>query len=131
MSRKPFERPVPVYSWWTLRPRYIRYMAREASSLFIGAYTGVIVAGLVQLARGAEAWNAFLDVLHAPLSIAFHLVALGFSLYHTITWFSVTPKAMPIWIGETRLPGGVIVGAHYFGWVVFSLLVLLLAGARS
>jgi fumarate reductase subunit C len=31
-------------------------------------------------------------------------------------------------IGETRLPGGVIIGAHYAGWAVVSALVLFLAG---
>jgi fumarate reductase subunit C len=104
-------------------------MAREVSCIFIGAYTGVIVVGLLRLSDGAASWNAFLKVLQTPASVAFHLGALAFALYHTATWFNVTPKAMPVQIGETRLPGGVIVGVHYAAWALVSALILFLAGA--
>jgi fumarate reductase subunit C len=40
----------------------------------------------------------------------------------------VTPKAMPVQIGEKFLPGAVIVGAHYAGWLLASIAVLFLAG---
>jgi len=128
MSRRPYRRPVSAFSWWLAQPRYVRYMARETSSVFIGAYTGVLVVGLVRLSQGAEAWNSFVAALQTPASVAFHLLALAFALYHTTTWFNVTPKAMPMQIGETRLPGNVIIGAHYAGWAVVSALILFLAG---
>ncbi len=128
MSRGPYRRPVPAFSWWLARPRYIRYMARETSCVFIGAYTAVVVVGLVRLSEGAAAWGAFLETLQGPASVAFHLLALAFALYHTTTWFNVTPKAMPVQLGETRLPGGIIIGAHYAGWAVVSVLVLFLVG---
>ncbi len=128
MSRKPYRRPVSTSLWWLAQPRYIRYMAREASCIFIGAYTGVVVAGLVRLSDGAAAWDGFLEALQTPASIAFHLLALAFALYHTTTWFNVTPQAMPVQIGEARLPGSVIIGAHYAGWAVVSALVFYLAG---
>ncbi len=128
MSRRPYRRPVAAFSWWLAQRRYIRYMAREASCIFIGAYTAVIVVGLVRLSQGAAAWGAFLQALQTPASIAFHLLTLAFALYHTTTWFNVTPKAMPVQLGQARLPGGVIIGAHYTGWALVSALVLLLAG---
>jgi fumarate reductase subunit C len=103
-------------------------MARETSCIFIGAYTGVVVAGLVRLSQGAAAWDGFVAALQAPASVVFHLLALAFALYHTTTWFNVTPKAMPVQIGETSLPGSVIIGAHYAGWAVVSALILYLAG---
>ena len=128
MSRRPYRRAVSTSSWWLAQPRYIRYMAREVSCVFIGAYTAVIVIGLVRLSQGATAWGGFLEGLQTPVSIAFHLLALAFALYHTTTWFNVTPKAMPLQIGETRLSGSVIIGAHYAGWAVVSALILFLAG---
>ena len=128
MSRRPYRRAVSTTSWWLAQPRYIRYMAREVSCVFIGAYTAAVVVGLVRLSEGAAAWGAFLEAVGAPASVAFHLLALAFALYHTITWFNVTPKAMPVQIGEARLPGGVIIGAHYTGWALVSALVLFLAG---
>lgn len=128
MSRKPYIRSASDYFWWLSHPRYVRYMAREASCIFIGAYSGVLVFGLVRLSQGAAAWDAFLEGLQTPGSIAFHLLALAFSLYHTTTWFNVTPKAMPIWLGKRRVPGSIIVGAHYLVWIVVSVLVLFLVG---
>lgn len=128
MSRKPYRRPVSTSRWWLAQPRYIRYMAREVSCVFIGAYTGVVVVGLLRLSEGAAAWGAFLEALQAPASAAFHLLALAFALYHTTTWFNVTPRAMPVQLGEARLPGGVIIGAHYAGWALVSALILFLAG---
>jgi succinate dehydrogenase subunit C len=129
MSRKPFVRPVSTYGWWLAQPRYIRYMAREASCILIGAYTGVITVGLLRLSQGAAAWEGFLAALQTPLSVGFHLVALAFATYHSITWFNVTPKAMPVQIGDRQLPGGVIIGAHYFVWFVVSAFGWYLAGA--
>jgi len=128
MSRRPYRRAVSASWWWLARPRYIRYMAREVSCVFIGAYTAVIVVGLLRLSQGPAAWGGFIDALQAPVSIAAHLLALAFALYHTFTWFNVTPKAMPLQIGEARLPGGVIIGAHYAGWAMVSALILYLAG---
>ena len=128
MSRKPYIRPASTTSWWLVQPRYIRYMAREVSCVLIGAYSAVIVIGLLRLSEGATAWGAFLDCLQKPTSVAFHLLALAFALYHTTTWFNVTPKAMPIQLGETQLPGGIIIGAHYAGWVVVSVVILFLVG---
>jgi fumarate reductase subunit C len=128
MSRRPYSRSTSTTWWWLARPRYIRYMAREVSCIFIAGYTGVIVVGLVRLSQGAAAWDAFLEALQMPASVAFHLLALAFALYHTTTWFKLTPKAMPVRLGEVQLPGGVIIGAHYAGWALVSALVLLLSG---
>lgn len=128
MSRRPYIRPVSNVTWWLAQPRYIRYMARESSSLLIGAYSGVLVVGLVRLSQGQAAWDGFLSALQTPVGVVFHLLALAFALYHTTTWFNVTPKAMAIQIGHTPVPGKVIVGAHYLGWLVVSALILFLVG---
>ncbi len=128
MNRGPYRRPVSTTWWWLARPRYMRYMAREVSCVFIAAYTAVLVVGLLRLSQGAAAWEAFLEALRTPVSVAFHLLALAFALYHTTTWFNVTPKAMPVQLGEAQLPGGVIIAAHYAGWALVSALILLLAG---
>jgi len=128
MSRKPYVRTTSTSSWWLAQPRYIRYMAREVSCILIGAYSAVVVIGLLRLSEGAAAWISFLESLQSPVSIVFHLLALAFALYHTTTWFNVTPKAMPLQFGQTQLPGGVIIGAHYAGWVLVSALILYLVG---
>jgi fumarate reductase subunit C len=83
----------------------------------------------MRLAEGPAAWEGFLAALRSPASIAFHVLALVFSVYNTVTWFNVTPKALPVQIGEEFLPGAVVTGVHYAGWAALSVAVLLLAGA--
>ena len=79
MSRKPFVREVPKVTWFFDHPRYMRYMARELTCLFIGAYTMLLVVGLARLAQGREAYEAFLTALQAPGSLVFHGLALVFA----------------------------------------------------
>jgi fumarate reductase subunit C len=126
MSRKPYTRKLPKL-WWLGQGRYTTYMVRELTCVFIGAYTAVVVVGLMRLSQGRAAYEVFLDALHSPLWIAFHLLALVFALFHTVTWFGVAPKAMPLQIGEKKVPGAAIIMAHYAGWIVVSAAVLILA----
>lgn len=128
MSRKPYVREM-TSEWIFRHPRYLRYMTREFSCLFIGGWTLMMVWGLGQLAAGPEAWAGFLECLKSPASIAFHVLALAFAVYHSITWFNLTPKALPLQLGEEFAPDGLISGAHFAAWGVASLAILHLAGA--
>ena len=128
VSRKPYVREM-TYRWIFRHPRYVRYMAREFSCLFIGAWTLLAVWGLKQLAEGPAAWAAFLECLKSPASIVFHVLALGFAVYHSITWFNLTPQALPLQVGEEFLPDGVISGVHFGAWAAVSVAILFLAGA--
>ena len=128
MNRKPHVRPMTA-EWIFRHPRYLRYMVREFSCLFIGAWTLMLVWALRQLAEGPAAWAAFLDWLQSPASIVFHVLALGFAAYHSVTWFNLTPKALPLQLGEGFVPGAAIAGAHFALWALVSLAILTLAGA--
>lgn len=129
VTRRPYVREVPRVRWFFRHPRYVRYMAREVTCLFIGAYTLLMVAGLQRLSEGRASWEAFLEMLRSPWSVVFHGLVLGFSLYHTVTWFNLTPKALPIQVGEAFVPDWAIAGAHYAAWILLSLFLLNLAGA--
>jgi len=126
MSRKPYVREVSKTTWFLSQPRYQRYMAREVTCIFIFAYTFLLICALGSLAQGPEAYAAFLDALSSPLGFLFNLLALVAAVYHSATWFNVTPQAMPIQRGEEFVPGNIIVGAHYGVWAVVSLIVLFL-----
>ncbi|MDH4189795.1 MAG: fumarate reductase subunit C [Betaproteobacteria bacterium] len=127
MSRRPYVRE-ETFRWIFRHPRYLRYMAREFSCLFIGAWTLVAVVGLGRLSEGQVAWEAFLASLRSPASLVFHFVGLGFALYHSITWFNLTPKALPMQVGEGFVPNAVIAGAHYLAWAIVSIGLLHFAG---
>ncbi|MCK9379537.1 MAG: hypothetical protein M0P95_00570 [Sulfuritalea sp.] len=128
MSRRPLVRECPPTTWYFRQPRYLRYMSREITSVFVGAYCVLLVVGLQRLSAGPAAWEAFLLGLRSADSIVFHLLALAAAVYHATTWFNATQKAMPIQIGEDFVPGNVISGAHYVAWAVLSVVILYLAG---
>lgn len=128
MSRKPYMREVSKTGWYLRQGRYMRYIGREVTCVFVGAYALFLLVAIKRLSEGQAAYEAFLAGLRSPAGIAFQVITLVFALYHASSWFNLTPKAMPVQRGEEFLPGGVIVGAHYVGWVVVSLVVLFLAG---
>jgi succinate dehydrogenase subunit C len=127
MSRRPYIRKVKR-SWWLGQRRYVVYMVRELTSLFVGLYCALLVVGLFRLAQGRAAWDGFLAALSSPPGVLLQLVCLAFATYHSVTWFALTPKAMPMVVRGESLPANAIVGIHYGAWAVVSLIVLVAAG---
>ena len=114
-------RPTARYSWWLRQGRYWRYMLRELSSLFIGVFSLMLVWGLYRLSQGEAAfssWSANLWDQMLPLS----LLVFVFAFYHSVSWFAVTPKAMPLKFAGKRLPSSLIVGAHLLLWLLVTAL---------
>lgn len=128
MTPKPFVREIPRASWYLSRKADTLHMVHELTSLFIGIYALVLLWGLRSLAEGQAAYESFLEGLSNPIFLAFQWLALIFTLVHAQSWFALTPKAMPIQIGEDFVPGPLISGAHYLAWFLFSLLLLYFAG---
>lgn len=118
----PYVRPVSNW-WWLERRPYTLFILREITSVFVAGYCVFLVYLLYQLGQGPQGYAAVLEALRSPLSIALHVVALLFVLYHTVTWFNLTPKVMVVRIGEERLSPVLIAGAVYAGWIVVSLAI--------
>ena len=127
MSRRPYLRVVPR-SWWLGHRRYVAYMLRELSCVFVGLYCAVLVVGLFRLAQGRAAWDGFVAALSSPAGMALQLACLAFAALHSVTWFALTPKAMPLVLRGAPVPDGAIVAVHYAAWVAVSLVVLIAAG---
>ncbi len=128
MSRKPFVREVSKTGWYLKHPRYLRYMSREVTCIFIGAFALLMLCTLERLSKGPEAFASFMAALKGPWSFLGLALILAFAVHNATNWFNVTPKAMPVQIGEEFLDGKYIVGAHYAVWAVASLVVLFFAG---
>ena len=128
-TRKPYVRPVSYTTWYFKHPRYVRYMSREVTCIFIGALALLMVCLLERLSAGQAAYEHFLGALRGPLSIIGLVLILVFAVHNATSWFNVTPKALPVQIGEEFLDGKYIVAAHYAGWAVARILVLVFAGA--
>ena len=126
MSSGPYIRPVSRREWWLGASLYRSYMLRELTSLFLGAYAFTLIVGLWRLGQGADAFAAWLAAMQSPLGLVFNLLMLVAAVYHSCTWFNVTPSVMVVRIGTGKLPGAIIIGAHYAAWAVMSVLVYLL-----
>ena len=92
-ARRSYVRPMD--GWWKKNPFFVRYMAREATAVFVYLYGLLLVGGLVDLAHSEAAFNGWLAWLRAPFGIAFQLVCLAVFAYHTWSWFVIMPKTMP------------------------------------
>ena len=125
MSHKPYVREISKTTWFLRQPRYMRYMAREVTCIFIFAYTFLLICALGSLADGPDAFQEFLNSLRSPWGVLFNLAVLVVTAYHSLSWFVVTPQAMPIQRGEEFVPGNIIVNAHYGAWAVVSLIILI------
>jgi len=118
----PYRRPIPP-TWWLANRAYFLFMVRELTSVFIAAYLVLFLLMLQKLAAGREAYEAYLRFLAQPGMLVFHVVALAAALFHTVTWFNVTPMVMPLQVGEKRVPPKIIAGANYMAWIVLSIAV--------
>jgi fumarate reductase subunit C len=105
-------------------PRYKLFMMREATAIFIGAFLLVFLVFLANLAKGPEAYQAFVQRLSSPLWIVFHVIVLAMAMYHSITWFNLTPKAVVLRMGEEKVSPALLIGPNYAGWLGISLLIL-------
>ena len=129
MTRRPYKRQLASTSWWLKHPRYIRYMLREFSALFIGIYILVLTVGLYRLSEGAEAYSSFLSAVGGLAGLGLAILTFIFAIYHSYTWFAVTPKAMPLRFAGKPVPAAVIVAAHWCGFIIISLILWLIAGS--
>jgi fumarate reductase subunit C len=125
MKGKEYVRPISS-TWWMQRPTWKRFMLRELTALFVGAYA-VFLLVLVARAQDEQSFAAFFEGLRSPLSLVFHLVVLAMVLYHAHTWFQLTPQAMPVWRGEERVPPQTIITSQYVVWAIVSLVIAGLA----
>jgi fumarate reductase subunit C len=130
MSRQPYIRPMPRTTWYLRNGRYKVYMLREVTCLLVGFYSFLLIYGLAALSQDTpQAWNDFLASQQNAFMTIVHAVALlYFLLYQTFAWFELAPKAMPLQLGEKKLPGSVIVAAHYIAWGILSGIIFWAAG---
>lgn len=124
-TRRPYRRPI-ARSWWLEKSYFTKYMIRELTSVFVCLYSLILLLGLYRLGQGQEAFDAWVAGICSFPSVVLHLMILGFALFHAITWFAIAPQAMPLQIGDQKVPEKPIVIGHWIGSAVLSLLVLIL-----
>jgi len=126
---KSYQPPVSTY-WWLARWAYLKFILREASSVFVAWIVVLTLLELRALTRGPADYAEFQTWLRNPFVLALNVVSLGFVIFHAVTWFNLAPKAMAIRLRGKRLPGLAIAAPNYIAWLVISAAVawILLRG---
>ena len=119
---KLYHRPMSFW-WWLDRPAYFKFIVRELTCLFVGAFALLTLWQVRAIGDGPEAYADFVALLSSPACIAFSVLAFLAALYHTVTWFPAVQTTIVLRVGEQRVPGSAITGAHMAGWLVVSVVV--------
>ena len=122
--RKPYIRPMPK-TWFMQNTRYRLFMIRELTSVFISGYLVFLLVWLHRVSQGPQPFEAMVQATRSPLAIVLHLLAFAAALYHSVTWFNLTPQVMPVRIGEDCVPRPIVaVAMGYLPWLVLSGLII-------
>ena len=116
--------------WWLKRWAYLKFILREASSVFVAWTVVMTLLQIRALARGPADYAEFQNWLRSPLLLALNAVSLAFVVFHAVTWFNLAPKAMVVRLRGKRLPDVAIAGPNFVAWLVLSAAVtwILLRG---
>ena len=130
MSRRPYIRPVSKTTWYLKQSRYRGYMLREITCFLVAFYCVLVMIALAAATNpDPQRWADFIASQQHPAWLVFHAFSLVFfTIYQTVAWFRLAPKAMPLQMGGKVVPPMVIVAAHYAAWVVVSLATMWIAG---
>lgn len=120
---KPYVRHYPN-TWWLSRRPYFLFMVREFTAIFVGGYCVFLLYFIYKLSQGPNAYYWLLETLKSPVSVVLHIIAFIFAVYHSVTWFNLTPKIVILRIGEEKIPSFLIAGANFFAWVVISAILV-------
>jgi fumarate reductase subunit C len=117
----------PVSTWWWLRKRsYFVFVMRELSSIFIAWLVVYLLLLVAAVGRGRTAYEHFLGFAANPVVVVLNVVAFAFVVLHTVTWFSLTPKAMDARLGGRPVPPAAVIASQYLGLAVVSAFVIWL-----
>lgn len=126
--RTPHAYRRPMAGWWNRDPYFVRYMARELTAFGVLAYAVVLAVGLVRLAQGEAAWNAWLAAVRSPAGWALHAVLLACMVVHSKSWFVIMPKTMPaLFLKGRRVPQEAITRVGFAAAIACTLGLLAVA----
>ena len=110
--------------WWWLKNRaYSKFVLRELTSVFVAFFAMLFLLQLRALGQGPDAYAQFTARLKTPLFLTLDTIAFLFVLFHTITWFNLTPTAMVVRVRGKRVPDKIVAGSNYVVWVLLSGIV--------
>jgi fumarate reductase subunit C len=109
--------------WWVRKSSYFLFVMRELSSIFVAWWVLFLLILISAVGRGEPAYEDFQDFASNPAVVVVNVVAFAFVLLHAVTWFSLTPKAMDVRLGDRRVPAVMVIAAQYAGMAVVSAFI--------
>src|SRR5947209_12590056 len=117
-----YREPVSTY-WWIGSWRYSIFILRELTSVAV-AWTVVIVLLLLRaLLHGPDAYARWIHRMESLPLIVLNALVFCFLLLHTITWFNLAPRAMPVRVKGKRVPEVLVAAPNYVLWVAASAVI--------
>jgi len=120
---KLYFKSMPIF-WWMKKWSYARFILRELTSVAVAFYSIMLIIQIHSINDGPDAYADFLSWMKSPVAIILHGVAFLLVFYHSLTWFSLAPKAIVIRLGTNRIPGKLIAGVNYVAWVAVSIVLI-------
>jgi len=109
--------------WWVRKSSYFLFVMRELSSIFVAWWVLFLLILISAVGRGEPAYEDFQDFASNPAVLVVNVLAFAFVLLHVVTWFSLTPKAMDVRLGDRRVPAVMVVASQYAGLAVVSAFI--------
>ena len=120
--RPPAYRPRMSLWWWLSKWTYLR----ELSSVFVAWFVVFLLLFVRAVYQGDDQYQDFLSWAANPFVVLVNVVALAFLLLHTVTWFGLTPQAVPARLRGRPVPSSLVVASQYVGWAAVSAFVFWL-----
>ncbi len=105
--------------WWTRQRHYFLYMLREFTALPMALWLIWLLYEISGLRNGAHGYNP----PRSGLFVAFSVVVLLFSLYHSYTFLKLAGVIMRIKVLDRQIPSRVIVFTMFGAWAVASAVI--------
>lgn len=112
--------------WWLRRPSYLLFILRELSSVFVAWFVAYLLVLAYAVGQGESSYQRFLDWSANPLLIALNVVALGFVVLHSVTFFQAAPTTTVVRLRGRRVPAAALAAPIFAAWAVVSAFLIWL-----
>jgi len=123
---KPYRSEMKAY-WYFDRWPYLKFMLREASSIFVAWFAVVILLQLRAVIYGPTAYEDFQRWMATPAVFIINVICFVFVCFHAITWFMLVPRVMARQVLQRPTPDLMSAAPNFGIWLLASVIVALFA----
>jgi fumarate reductase subunit C len=113
--------------WYFDRWPYLKFMLREASSVFVAWFAVAMLLQLKALISGPTAYANFQQWMATPVVFIVNVITLVFVCFHAITWFMLVPRVMAREVLRRPTPELMAAAPNFGIWLVASVIIALFA----